>query len=246
MRFLIVSDLHANLEALDAVLADAQSAAYEAVLCLGDVVGYGPNPNEVTSWARNCVDVIIRGNHDKACSGLETYEGFNRAARFSAQWTQQQLTKEHREWLFDLAQGPVPVEDFELVHGSPDDEDRYLFQSAEVDQTLLRAGNPLTFFGHTHVQGGFTACMAGSAFEIEHLVGAPETVTVTDGRKFLINPGSVGQPRDGDSRAGYCLYDSIAHVAEYRRVAYDIRAVQEKILAAGLPEELAFRLASGT
>ena len=142
--------------------------------------------------------------------------------------------------------GPVPVEDFELVHGSPDDEDRYLFRSAEVDQTLLRAGNPLTFFGHTHVQGGFTACMAGSAFEIEHLVGAPETVTVTDGRKFLINPGSVGQPRDGDSRAGYCLYDSIAHVAEYRRVAYDIRAVQEKILAAGLPEELAFRLASGT
>lgn len=245
MRFLILSDIHANLEALNAVLWDAAPRFYQAVLCLGDIVGYGPNPNEVTAWVRNHADVVIRGNHDKACSGVDSYDSFNTVAQCSSLWTKEELLPEHAQWLLNLNRGPVLVEEFNLVHGAPDDEDRYMFHEHEAERGFAYAYQPLTFFGHTHVQGGFIGELCRRSFEVSRLNMFPSQIAILPDRSYLLNPGAVGQPRDGDVRAAYCIYDSPLRVVEFYRVDYDIRTVQDKILARGLPEELAFRLASG-
>jgi predicted phosphodiesterase len=245
LRFLILSDIHANWEALEAVLRDAADQRYQAVLCLGDIVGYGPNPNEVTAWVRAHADVVIRGNHDKACSGAAAFDSFNSAAQCSSRWTRDELLEEHAQWLHNLDRGPVLVEDFDLVHGAPDDEDRYIFHEHEAEIGLLHAEERLTFFGHTHVQGGFIGEPYRRRFEVARLNALPSQIAIVPDRMYLLNPGAVGQPRDGDARAAYCVYDSGARVVEFYRVDYDIRTVQEKILARGLPQELAFRLASG-
>jgi predicted phosphodiesterase len=245
LRFLILSDIHANWEALSAVLDDAAARRYQAVLCLGDIVGYGPNPNEVTAWVRANADVVIRGNHDKACSGVTAFDSFNLAAQCSSRWTRAELFDEHAQWLQSLDRGPVLVEDFDLVHGAPDDEDRYMFHEHEAEIGLVNAEGPLTFFGHTHVQGGFIGELHRRRFEVSRLHALPSQMAIVPDRTYLLNPGAVGQPRDGDARAAYCIYDSAARVVEFCRVDYDIRTVQDKILAIGLPEELAFRLASG-
>jgi predicted phosphodiesterase len=245
LRFLILSDIHANWEALNAVLQDAAARDYQAVLCLGDIVGYGPNPNEVTAWVRAYGDVVIRGNHDKACSGATLFDSFNPAAQCSSRWTRQELLGDHRQWLLNLDRGPVLVESFDLVHGAPDDEDRYMFHEHEAETGLRSASEPLTFFGHTHVQGGFVGEPCQGGFEVSRLNACPNQMAIIPDRRYLLNPGAVGQPRDGDARAAYCIYDSAMRVVEFCRVEYDIRTTQDKILEAGLPEELAFRLASG-
>jgi predicted phosphodiesterase len=244
VRFLILSDIHANWEALDAVIRDAEGQ-YDAVLCLGDLVGYGPDPNKVTAWVRQNVDVVIRGNHDKACSGLAGVHSFNEAAQCSSYWTRQELLPEHTDWLSQLPRGPIQVETFELVHGSPDDEDRYMFHAHEAELGFRCISEQVTFFGHTHVQGGFICESRPRGYEVFRLDCPPAQLAVAADRSYLINPGAVGQPRDGDSRAAYCIYDASCAVVEFRRVLYDIRTVQEKILCAMLPEELAFRLAAG-
>lgn len=245
MRFLILSDIHANWEALSAVLQDAASRRYQAVLCLGDVVGYGPNPNEVTAWVRTHADVVIRGNHDKACSGVTTFDSFNLTAQCSSRWTREELLDDHKRWLLNLGHGPVLVENFDLVHGAPDDEDRYMFHQHEAEAGLRSANEQLTFFGHTHVQGGFVGEQYRRSLEVSRLHVLPNQMAIVADRRYLLNPGAVGQPRDGNARAAYCIYDSALRIVEFCRVEYDIRTVQDKILAAGLPEELAFRLASG-
>ena len=245
LRFLILSDIHANWEALNAVLRDAAGRDYQAVLCLGDIVGYGPNPNEVTAWVRAYADVVIRGNHDKACSGATPFDSFNPSAQCSSRWTRQELLDDHRQWLLNLDRGPVLVESFDLVHGAPDDEDRYMFHEHEAEAGLRRASESLTFFGHTHVQGGFIGERCWRGYEVSRLNACPDQMAIISDRRYLLNPGAVGQPRDGDARAAYCIYDSAMRVAEFCRVEYDIRTTQDKILEAGLPEELAFRLASG-
>lgn len=245
MRFLILSDIHGNWEALCAVARDALPRNVEAILCLGDIVGYGPNPNEVTAWVRTHADVVIRGNHDKACSGLTPFSSVNTAAQCSSQWTRQELQNDHVQWLRGLDRGPVLVEDFDLVHGAPDDEDRYIFHEHEAEIGLRHAEQPLTFFGHTHVQGGFVAERSRGGFDIFRLNQVPRQIAILPDRLYLLNPGAVGQPRDGDPRAAYCIYDSTRRVVEFRRVEYDIRSAQEQLLAVGLPEELAYRLATG-
>ncbi|MDE1178247.1 MAG: metallophosphoesterase family protein [Edaphobacter sp.] len=245
MRFLILSDIHANWEALTAVLEDAASRHYQAVLCLGDIVGYGPNPNEVAAWVRTHADVVIRGNHDKACSGSTAFDSFNLLAQCSSRWTREQLLDDHTQWLRNLDRGPVLVENFDLVHGAPDDEDRYMFHEHEAEAGLRSASEQLTFFGHTHVQGGFVSELYRRSLEVSRLHALPDQMAILADRRYLLNPGAVGQPRDGNSRAAYCVYDSAMRIVEFCRVEYDIRTVQDKILAAGLPEELAFRLASG-
>jgi diadenosine tetraphosphatase ApaH/serine/threonine PP2A family protein phosphatase len=238
LRYLILSDIHSNLVALDAVVADA-AGTYDEIINCGDLVGYGPKPNEIVAWCRLHTPQVVRGNHDKACVGLEDLEWFNPDARASAVWTNQQLTEENRTYLQELPKGPRDIGDFQIVHGSPVDEDEYLLNMAEVKFASSYVTTPLTFFGHTHVQGGFLIHrngirrMGGPVIELENDV------------LYLINPGSVGQPRDGDPRAAYASYDTEARTVVFGRVAYDVQATQLDILRAGLPEMLAYRLEVG-
>jgi predicted phosphodiesterase len=246
MRYLILSDIHANVTALEAAL-EAAKGRWDKVLCLGDVVGYGPDPNEVIDRIRQLDALAIRGNHDKAGSGIANADDFNPVARNVALWTRDQLRPENQKWLEELPTGPVSVGGFSLVHGAFRDEDEYVFAPAQALEGLLDAPLPITFFGHTHLQGGFT--LRDNKVGVLHFKPAADTpsssLIIEPGTTYLLNPGSVGQPRDGDARAAYCIYDSAMRVVEFCRVDYDIRTVQDKILAAGLPEELAFRLASG-
>jgi predicted phosphodiesterase len=240
---LILSDIHANLEALEAVLADARGR-YDRIVCLGDLVDYGADPNAVVDWARANIDVTVRGNHDRACGGLEDLSAYNPAAQVSAVWTRDTLTPENAQFLRRLPRGPVPYiaggHTVDLVHGSPLDEDEYLIGIPEVRPVLHVLEESLTFFGHTHIQGGFLLTRNGvRRIQIEG------TIDIEPEYFFLVNPGSVGQPRDGDPRAAYALYSPTAQTVEYRRVEYDIARAVEKIRAAGLPDSLARRLLVG-
>jgi predicted phosphodiesterase len=238
VRYLVLSDIHANLEALQAVLADA-AGRYDQILNCGDLVGYGPDPNAVVDWCRVNTPTVVRGNHDKACVELDNLEWFNPAARESALWTNQQLTDENREFLRLLPQGPRPVGVFQILHGSPADEDEYLVNLADAEYAAGFLDRQLSFFGHTHLQGGFYFNRFG-AKRIES-----QYIQVEDTAAYLVNPGSVGQPRDHDPRAAYAIYTSDDRWIEYCRVPYDIVATQQKIREAGLPESLAVRLSVG-
>lgn len=245
MRYLILSDIHGNWPALEAVLADA-AGAYDNILCLGDYVGYGAAPNEVVDWARTHVAVTIRGNHDRVSCGLSGLEWFNDYAQASAKWTMAQLTEQNRDWLRALARGPLPHEDFALIHGAPLDEDEYVTTQDSAREALDYLEPTLGFFGHTHVQGGFA--LRGQRVITIARMPAKENQSVFEwepGTRCLINPGSVGQPRDKDPRAAYALYESGAQWVEYRRVNYRIRRAQAAILDAGLPPPLAERLMHG-
>jgi diadenosine tetraphosphatase ApaH/serine/threonine PP2A family protein phosphatase len=250
LRILLLSDIHANLEALDACLAAAP--AYDLVANLGDVVGYGASPNEVIERARSLGNIFVRGNHDKAATGLLELDDFNPLAASAALWTREQLTREHHDWLHSLPQGPLPLEGFpevQLVHGSPGDEDAYIVSIGDALVPLLALSTPLTFFGHTHLQGGFFANgSSADGFRPEYrTVGQAESVSLhlKPHTRYMINPGSVGQPRDGDWRAAFALFDTEAQVIHYHRAPYNLKAAQERILAASLPARLATRLAAG-
>jgi predicted phosphodiesterase len=237
--FLIVSDIHGNREALEAVLRDARGR-YDRVVCLGDLAGYGADPNFTVDWARANVSAIVRGNHDKVCAGLEPLTSFRPAARAAAEWTQNELTGENRAYLERLSRGPLPYEGFDLVHGSPMDEDDYLLTMADVHTIRNEIETPLSFFGHTHIQGGFLIAR-GSVKIIDRRLALALEKNYT----YLVNPGSVGQPRDGDPHAAYAIYRPEDHTVEFRRVAYDAQAAADKINAAGLPVSLASRLLAG-
>ena len=239
MPYLILSDIHANREALDAVLADAHGR-YERILCLGDLVGYGPDPNAVVEWVRANVATIVRGNHDKACSGLDSLDYYNPAARASAIWTQSRLSPENVDYLQKLPRGPLRHEGFDLVHGSPADEDDYLVTVADVTPLKRNLAAPISFFGHTHIQGGFLIARGG----ISRIVPG-RVLELEPDHSYLLNPGAVGQPRDGDPRAAYALYSAQERILEYRRAPYDVAKTASKILDAGLPDSLAARLHLG-
>ncbi len=243
MRFLILSDIHANWEALEAVLAHAKGA-YDRILCCGDIVGYGADPDAVTDWVRQNVPTVIRGNHDKACAGLEDLEWFNPVARISALWTQSAIRPENISYLRELAQGPEAVDGFQILHGSPMDEDEYLIYDRDAEHVFPYLEVWLSFFGHTHLQGGFL-CHRNGVKRIPKPTAEKEELALEQDHYYLINPGSVGQPRDLDPRAAYALYDSDQRVVTYCRTPYDIRGAQKKILAAGLPDMLAVRLEVG-
>ena len=245
MRYLILSDIHANWEALEAVLADAEGS-YDRIFCCGDLVGYGGDPNRVAEWIRTHVPDVVRGNHDKACAGLEDLEWFNPVARRSAEWTLKNLTEENAGYLRCLPKGPLPLEEFDMVHGSPLDEDEYLITPQDVEQVRPYLDRWLTFFGHTHLQGGFLVHRNGvRRIDKPYEPNAEESVQLERGAAYLVNPGSVGQPRDNDWRAGYAIYTPEDRLVRYRRVPYDVSSAQAKIIEAGLPEVLADRLAAG-
>ena len=254
MRLLLLSDIHANLEALEACLAAAP--AYDRVVNLGDVVGYNASPNEVCERVRAMGYPVVRGNHDRACSGLSSLAEFNLVAAMSARWTQTMLSTDHLDWLRNLPQGPLRPEEFpglEFVHGSPRDEDEYVLNNttAGVDFHLPGHADKI-FFGHTHLQGGFV-CRNNKTQPITPQYATGDQgercgIILAAGERYLINPGSVGQPRDNDWRAAFALYenneDGSARVTYYR-VPYDVQQAQSKILAANLPERLATRLKLG-
>jgi predicted phosphodiesterase len=237
VRFLILSDIHANWDALDAVLTDAEGK-YDLVLNCGDLVGYGPEPNRVVDWCRATNAAVIRGNHDRAAVGLTDLEWFNPVARAAALWTSDILTEENRSYLARLPSGPATVQDFDLIHGSPIDEDEYLVSIEDVHGLPLE--RTLSFFGHTHLQGGFWIHRNGV-----RPLQPGGSVTVEDTAAYLVNPGSVGQPRDHDPRAAYAIYDSESRRVDYHRVDYDVMSTIRKILDAGLPEVLGLRLTRG-
>ncbi|MCZ2157035.1 MAG: metallophosphatase family protein [Bryobacterales bacterium] len=247
MLYLLLSDIHANLEALNAVLADARRRypSVDAVLCLGDLVGYGADPEQTTSQIRLISSLVIRGNHDKAVSLGENLDWFNPAARDATYWTLRQLDTDTVAYLRDLPRGPLPVNGFQICHGSPLDEDEYIITSGDAASVNGQMPAPIVFFGHTHLQGGFRIARGGVT-PIPHPTPADSaSIVLEETAHYLLNPGSVGQPRDQDRRAAYAVYDSGSRTFTMHRVEYDIASAQRKILDAGLPEKLASRLAVG-
>lgn len=247
MRYLVLSDIHSNLEALDAVLRASMSQRYESVLVLGDLVGYGADPNAIVDCVRYMTPTsIVRGNHDKVASGLDNAEDFNPMAKAAARWTQESLTPQNLDYLRGLPAGPRMVDNIvEICHGSPIDEDLYVVADVDAARSIAAASAPICLFGHTHV--ALSARMDSQRrLEIEAPQGHPEfEIKIEAGSKYLINPGSVGQPRDGDSRAAYAIVDLDLMVVTLYRVAYSIETAQKKILDAGLPPMLAYRLGMG-
>jgi len=245
MRYLVLSDIHANLEALDAVLAAAAAWPHDRVLVLGDLVGYGADPNGVITRVRALAPhALIRGNHDKVGAGLESPDGFNAVARTAIRWTYDALSDDNRAWLAALPAGPQIVDDLvEICHGTPFDEDTYVCDDGDALRALQAGRRPVCLFGHTHVQIGYG--LTGQTLSLPASSPTrPLEIAVAEGR-YLINPGSVGQPRDGDPRAALGLVDTDARTVTLHRVDYPIAAAQARIIAEGLPEVLAQRLALG-
>jgi diadenosine tetraphosphatase ApaH/serine/threonine PP2A family protein phosphatase len=243
MVYLIISDIHANLEALEAVLAAA--GRYDHALVLGDLVGYGADPNAVLERVRALpAATFIRGNHDKVATRLASVEHFNHLARFAIQWTTDALTPANFEWLAALPAGPVAVDDLaEICHGAPFDEDAYIFDDLDVRRAMATASRPLCLFGHTHVPAAFR--LADDISMVGPVRGERFRLALDADARYLVNCGAVGQPRDGDPRAAFALLDTDDRTLTVRRVSYDIGTAQAKIIGADLPEVLAQRLAIG-
>lgn len=246
MRALVVSDLHSNVEALRAVLSRVRRKRYDRVFCLGDFVGYGAQPNQVLDAMRTIrrKKVYIRGNHDRVCSGISDADGFNYAAKSSALWTREHLSPTNRRFLRELALGPVLHENVMLCHGSPYDEDEYVFNLHHASQVLELFGAPIILFGHTHLPAVFSIDGEGGVegFAVRH----DATVRLDPRRRYLINPGSVGQPRDRNPDAACVILDTDRRTVNFFRVEYDVAKTQESIRRVGLPDILAARLQFGT
>ena len=240
MRYAILSDIHGNLEALRAVLADCAAGA-DAVLCLGDTVGYGAEPLACVELVAERAEAVVGGNHEHAVAGRLDLAWFNRYARAAAEWTREQLDDDHRAYL-----GALPlvreVAEATLVHASPaqPEEWDYLVSAEDGFAAFAHFATRWCFVGHSHVPGAWSLGSSGP----EH---HPEVVRLPQerGRRYIVNVGSVGQPRDRDPRAAYAVWDVEAGHVEIRRVTYDVTAARRKIVAAGLPRFLADRLAAG-
>jgi predicted phosphodiesterase len=244
MRYLIISDIHGNAQALDAVIRDATAIGYDQVICLGDLVGYGADPGAVIARTIALRPIaMIRGNHDKVCAGLEPPLLFNDMAKKSVEWTQRALSKDETRLLVALPKGPkIVLEGLEICHGAPFDEDHYIFDQDDAEAAIASATARLCLFGHTHLPAIFTA--ADDPVKGGNGLADDEYALPASG-PALINFGSVGQPRDGDPRAAYGLIDLERRTFRLRRVPYDIQGAQKKIMMAGLPAFLALRLERG-
>ncbi len=251
MRYLIISDIHANLEALRAVFAHAARKRRDAVVFLGDAVGYGASPNQVCERLRSLGNsmLAVRGNHDRVV--LDVRQGavfFNSHARQAAAWSAEVLTPANRRFLESIPVGPRVIEPgIAICHGSPADEDDYVFTDSEARSALAAIDTRVTFFGHSHIPSLFEMVPDVEPPPLVGVVlrGSRMAIDLDPGRRYLINPGSVGQPRDRDPRAAYGMYDSALGRFTLYRVTYDIASAQRRILGAGLPAVLAERLFHG-
>jgi predicted phosphodiesterase len=244
MRTAVLSDIHANLEALTAVLDRLKALKADDLVCLGDLVGYNANPNEVLDILRSEKAVCIIGNHDACAAGIEEPVNFNSLAREAVLWTREKLTDENRHYLIGLPR-EERVRDFFIFHGSIHDTDRYILYREDVMDNFrflseLPGGVSIGFFGHTHARAALIEQNG-----VVSTVLSLEDLDLVPGRRYLINPGSVGQPRDGDPRPSFLIYDDKDRRVTFHHVEYDMRACQDKIIAAGLPPRLAERLEWG-
>jgi diadenosine tetraphosphatase ApaH/serine/threonine PP2A family protein phosphatase len=239
MRYAILSDLHANLEATDAVMADAHAHDCTHFVCLGDVVGYNANPHECVEIVQKMQCPVVKGNHDEQAALSESSRGFNALAEAAINWTREHLTEADKAWLQALPL-TLPVRDFSIVHATLDAPDQwgYVFNSLDAVASFAYQNTTVCFFGHTHVAGAFVRDEGVRKIKVDQL-------TIEETKKYFINVGSVGQPRDGDWRAAYCIYHLDKNVVEQRRVKYDLATAQKKIIQAGLPQMLADRLELG-
>ncbi len=266
MRALILSDIHSNIDALDAVLAAAPE--HDVVWNLGDLVGYGAAPNPVLEHARRIGSLFVRGNHDRACCGLDDAANFNPIALAAVRWTERQLDKDATQWLRELPCGPIEWDGMtgsagagdvgalagarriRCVHGSLRDEDEYLIATRDAEEQPVGGPGEITFFGHTHIQGGFAANAEGEWAPLKPAYSSEDeaesyALDLRGSATYLVNPGSVGQPRDRDWRAAFALYDDALGRVTYFRVPYDVRLAQMRIQRAGLPDMLGSRLRLG-
>ena len=246
MRALVLSDIHSNAEALRGALKRVSRKKFDTVFCLGDFVGYGAQPNQILDTMRTMRGrkVYIRGNHDRVAAGLDDGEAFNHAAKTAALWTRDHLSAPNRRFLRDLAVGPVVHKNVMLCHGSPYDEDEYVFNIHHARQVLQMFGVPVTLFGHTHLPAVFS--IDGGENVVGFAVAGEATIRLDPRLRYLINPGSVGQPRDRNPAASFMILDSEKRTAQFLRVEYDVAKTQASITEAGLPAVLASRLAYGT
>src|SRR3954447_3728238 len=239
MRYAVIADIHANLEAFGAVLADAKAMNCTHYCCLGDVVGYNANPKECLDIVREMGMPCVKGNHDEYCSSETDLEGFNPHAAEAINWTRDQLTDDDRKWLRELRYIRL-VASFSIVHATLDGPQRwgYVFDKLAAAASFTYQNTSVCFFGHTHVPVAFIrdAVVRGGTYS---------KFKVEPGKKYFINVGAIGQPRDNNPKAAYVVYDVDEGTIELRRLEYDIAAAQKKILDAGLPPRLAERLAFG-
>jgi predicted phosphodiesterase len=243
---LILSDLHSNLHALRAVLRFARRRAIHRFVFLGDLVGYGANPNQLLDKVRELRPrFMVRGNHDKVCAGLEPDHTFSLPASQAADWTREKLRQDNWRFLVDLPVGPQWVgEDYQIAHGAPMNEDAYLLHMREISQAFDAFQGQLCFFGHTHLPG---------CFELNEALGQLNWISLPPGEwfylqpqcRYLVNPGSVGQPRDRDPRVSFMTFDPKRRRLRLHRLDYDVKGAARTILTAGLHPNLADRLSQG-
>jgi predicted phosphodiesterase len=246
VRYLILSDMHANWDAFEVVLRRARRKRFDAVLVLGDLVGYGAAPNQVVEAVRRLGPRlhVVRGNHDKVAAGLDAGTNFNQTALAAAHWTADRLTSANLRYVRELPEGPIEVAaGLAICHGSPLDEDTYVFSDVDAFEIFSSFSTPVTFFGHTHIPSLFS--LEGRRLRVTALRGGRGSIQLEPNGRYLLNPGSIGQPRDRDPRASFMTYDSDRQIVRWHRVPYPIPAAQKRIVKAGLPHTLADRLALG-
>lgn len=252
MRALVISDIHANLPAFEAVLDAAPQ--YDVVWNLGDIVGCGANPNQVIDVSKNLGGILVRGNHDRICSGnirFGEYRDLSRLALYAANWTEKALSRENAKWLSRLSRGPLrPLgRKVACVHGSPNSEDEYIIYDWSAYSALNANRAWITFFGHTHLQGGWVKKQRNVTAVKPQFHSSSEAecfeFQLSKKCRYILNPGSVGQPRDGDWRAAFAIYDDLQSQLTWHRTPYNVLAAQKRIRRAGLPDFLADRLRMG-
>lgn len=246
MKYLILSDIHGNIDALNSALMEVNAMKFDKYIILGDLVGYGASPNEVVNRIKSLNPVVaIRGNHDKVACGLSEGQDFNYVARDAAIWTRRILTAENKNYVSSLLKGPVIVDElFEIVHGAPWNEEYYIFSAQHALRAFQNSSKRVIFFGHTHTP--IVWSFGENKMESEAM---PDNIyeysLEKQNKRYLINPGSVGQPRDGNPKSSLAIFDSVEMKITFWRIEYSIKNAQKKILQAGLDEYLANRLAFG-